>query len=212
MSLAHAVSWRAGCLGTPVGAVLVKKNRVLATGFNGTPEGLPNCDEGGGKRCETKRDARVEGEQSKLETEGGKNLDVCVCVHAETNVLTTAARFGVPVEGAEMYVTDMPCMQCAKSMVQAGISRVTYSRYFGVAQPDSNIGRNALSDEHQLMRELKARKLMHTNVAKDLSEWLEWLLDEKNSKYSLNPPMQRTPLEDDQFDTSTIEFNSQPAR
>lgn len=115
MTIALAVRRRANCVGSRVGAVLVLKDRIISTGYNGTPEGMKNCDEGGCDRC-----ARRESFES------GRGYDVCVCVHAEQNALLSAARFGIPVEGADLYTTTRPCFGCMKELLQVGVQKVYY--------------------------------------------------------------------------------------
>src|SRR2546425_6078070 len=94
MRIALEVRSRANCMGTRVGALLAIDDRVVATGYNGTPEGMRNCDEGGCHRC-AHRD----------EYPSGSAYDVCICVHAEQNALLTAARIGIPIRGATLYST-----------------------------------------------------------------------------------------------------------
>lgn len=119
MKIAVTVSERAICMGRRVGAVLAKDGRIVATGYNGTPEHMPNCDERekGCHRC-ANRDS----------FEPGSGYDVCICVHAEQNALLSAARFGIGVEGAVLYSTDKPCFGCAKEALQANIEAVYYMR------------------------------------------------------------------------------------
>jgi dCMP deaminase len=113
MGIALAVRRRANCLGSRVGAVLVLEDRVIATGYNGTAQGMPNCDEGGCDRC---------AHPGKYGS--GKGYDVCICVHAELNALLTAARFGIACGGASVYTTTRPCFGCAKALLQAQVREV----------------------------------------------------------------------------------------
>lgn len=115
MQIAMTVRTRANCLGSRVGAILVQNDRIIATGYNGTPHGVPNCSEGGCHRC-SHRDEYV----------SGKDYDLCICVHAEQNTLLSAARFGIATEGAVLYSTMQPCFGCAKEIIQAKISAVYY--------------------------------------------------------------------------------------
>ena len=110
MGIATAVRERANCTGRRVGAVIVKDDRVIATGYNGTPSNMANCDEGGCFRCNNPDDFPP-----------GAGYDQCICVHAEQNALMTAARFGIAVDGATFYSTMRPCFGCTKEMLQAGI-------------------------------------------------------------------------------------------
>jgi dCMP deaminase len=115
--IALTVRTRADCLGRRVGAVIVREDRVLSTGYNGTPFGMVNCSEGGCYRC-ARRD-----QEPYLR---GGAYDVCLCVHAEQNALLTAARFGQQTFGASLTSTTQPCFGCLKEMLQAGISEVRY--------------------------------------------------------------------------------------
>ncbi len=115
--IAMAVRTRADCAGRHVGAVITREGRVLSTGYNGTPFGVPNCSEGGCHRCRQRRD--------RPEMRSGA-YDVCICVHAEQNAILTAARFGQQTLGASMTTTVQPCFGCLKEMLQAGINEVHY--------------------------------------------------------------------------------------
>ena len=125
MHIAMAVRRRANCIGNRVGALLVRNDRIISTGYNGTPEGTRNCDEGGCERC-----ARREKYRS------AHGYDVCICVHAEQNALLSAARFGIPVEGASIYTTMRPCFGCTKELLQARISAVYYLHEWQHPDPD----------------------------------------------------------------------------
>lgn len=115
MNIAIAVRAKANCLGRKVGAVLVRENRIVSTGYNGTPEGMKNCLNGGCVRC-------CEREQYKASV----GYDVCICVHAEQNCLITAARFGNSIAGSFAYSTMRPCFDCTKAMLQAKIHTIYY--------------------------------------------------------------------------------------
>lgn len=126
MGIALAVRERANCIGRRVGAVLAVKDRVIATGYNGTPMKMKNCDEGGCDRC-----AHPENYES------GAGYDVCICVHAEQNALISAARFGTPVENAVIYTTVRPCFGCTKELLQARVQAVYYLHDW--AHPDERL-------------------------------------------------------------------------
>jgi dCMP deaminase len=138
LALAFAASRRANCRGRKVGAVLVKGDRVIATGYNGTPEGLPNCLDGGCMRC-SDRD----------EFASGTGYDLCICVHAEANALLTAGRYGASTDGSIVYTTDQPCFSCSKELIQAGVTKVYYAR---VWSPDPRV----LDDYRRLQARLAA--------------------------------------------------------
>ncbi len=117
MKIALAVEERTNCLKRKVGAVLVQNGRVISTGYNGTPTGTTNCREGGCDRC-----------RHPEKYPSGKGYDLCICVHAEQNALVSAARFGIPVDGASLFVTVQPCFTCTKELLQANIGRVYFLR------------------------------------------------------------------------------------
>lgn len=126
MGIAMAVRERANCLGQRVGAVLVLQDRVISTGYNGTPAGMSNCDDGGCDRC-----------ANRAKYTSGTAYDVCICVHAEQNALISAARFGTPVEGAVLYTTTRPCFGCSKELLQAKVPAVYYLHEW--AHPDERL-------------------------------------------------------------------------
>ena len=115
MNIAFAVRKKANCVGRRVGALIVKNDRIISTGYNGTPEGITNCLDGGCVRCRNRETYKA-----------SVGYDVCVCVHAEQNALISAARFGNSVEGASIYSTLRPCFDCTKAALQAKFSAIYY--------------------------------------------------------------------------------------
>jgi dCMP deaminase len=115
MGIAQAVRKRANCKGSRIGAVIVRDGRVIATGYNGTPEDMKNCLDGGCYRC-ANRD----------KFPAGTGYDLCICVHAEQNALLSAARFGISTEDSTIYTTMRPCFGCTKEMLQAKVANVYY--------------------------------------------------------------------------------------
>ena len=113
MAIAHVVATRSNCSRRQVAAVIVKDNRIISTGYNGTPRGIKNCNEGGCRRCNS-------------DIPSGKNLDECLCSHAEENSITQAAYHGISVKGATLYTTFTPCLMCAKMIINSGIAKVVY--------------------------------------------------------------------------------------
>lgn len=106
MDLAQMVAMRGTCDRAYVGCVLVnKENRIVSTGYNGSIAGNPHCDEVG----HTMRDGH------------------CIAtIHAEMNALLYCAKAGISVNGSICYVTHFPCLNCVKSLIQAGISKIYY--------------------------------------------------------------------------------------
>lgn len=97
-----------------VGAVIVKDKRVLATGYNGAPSGVQSCKDKG--ECLRK----------KLQIPSGTRQETCYAVHAEQNAIAQAAKMGVSVDNAVIYVTHQPCTICTKMIINAGIKKVIY--------------------------------------------------------------------------------------
>lgn len=112
MEMAYIVSRRATCERRKVGAVIVKDNRILSTGYNGAPKGLNHCYNNGGCIRE------------KMGISSGKNHELCRAVHAEQNAIIQCASHGVSTEGATIYITTSPCSQCLKMLINAGIKRI----------------------------------------------------------------------------------------
>lgn len=117
LGLAHAVATRSNCLRQAVGVVIVKDRRIIATGYNGTPAGVKNCVDGGCERC-LKRDKNV--------LKANERKDLCICVHGEQNAILQCAYHGVSARGATMYSTIEPCLQCAKHIINAGITKIVF--------------------------------------------------------------------------------------
>ena len=114
MKIAHQVASRSTCLRRKVGAVAVSPdNRILGTGYNGALPGAPHCDKVGCLR-ET------------LGIPSGQRQEICRAQHAEANICNIAARYGVALAGATIYVTNQPCTTCVKAMVTSGIKRVVF--------------------------------------------------------------------------------------
>jgi dCMP deaminase len=131
MRLALVVESGAKCLGSHVGAVIVRDNRVLGSGYNGTPAGYANCTEAerGCRRCAL----RLEQPSAGI---AGRLYDICLCVHAEQNAMLTAARFGTALDGAFLYTTVQPCFNCLKELMQVRLSGVVFQRQWKAGHPD----------------------------------------------------------------------------
>jgi len=113
MEITHLVARRSTCCRRRVGAVLVKDKRILASGYNGAPSGLPHCLDVGCLR-----------EWNNIPS--GERHELCRGLHAEQNVIIQAARHGIAIQGAALYCTTMPCAICAKMIINAGITTVYY--------------------------------------------------------------------------------------
>lgn len=111
MNMATVAASRSSCSRRQVGAVIVVEKSIVSTGYNGTPRGVKNCDDGGCPRCAG-------------EAPSGSALAECLCSHAEENAIVQAARRGNKIEGGALYTTLSPCLICAKMILNAGIRRI----------------------------------------------------------------------------------------
>ena len=96
------------CIRRKVGALVVKNNMIISDGYNGTPTGFENI-------CEDEN-----------------NVSKPYVLHAEANAITKIARSGNNSDGSTLYVTDSPCIECSKLIIQAGIKRVIYDREYRI--------------------------------------------------------------------------------
>jgi len=109
MNIAIEVATRSTCDRKNVGAVIVREKTILSTGYNGSIKGLPHCDEVG---CEM-----IDGH--------------CVrTTHAEANAIVQAAKNGVRIDSAEIFVTASPCYNCFKLIANAGIKKIYYNEFY----------------------------------------------------------------------------------
>ena len=111
MRIAFEVAGRSTCLRRQVGAILVRDKRILTTGYNGAPRGLPHCEEVGCLR-------EAKGVKS------GERHELCRGLHAEMNALLQGAIHGVSLENATLYCTTHPCVLCAKMLINCGVKRI----------------------------------------------------------------------------------------
>ncbi|MEM4165811.1 MAG: deaminase [Candidatus Bilamarchaeaceae archaeon] len=121
MSIAKQVATRSNCIKRKVAAVIVRDKQIISTGYNGTPRGTRNCNEGGCPRCNNF-------------TESGKNLDECFCSHGEENAIVQAAYNGVSTKGCTIYTTFSPCLLCTKMIINAGIVEVVYNERYPISE------------------------------------------------------------------------------
>lgn len=130
MKIAEQVATRATCDRLHVGAVIVVNKTLVSTGYNGSPRGMPHCDDVGHLLKE------MGGRQSCVRT-----------AHGETNAIAQAARTGAKVEGGTVYTTASPCYDCMKLIINAGISKVVcgapYGSRYGLSNDSAELARAA---------------------------------------------------------------------
>lgn len=141
--MAHAVlaSTRSTCVRRKVGAVAVGLDRIiLATGYNGAPRNHPHCTK---ETCLRYVNNIPSGEQ----------LDVCRAIHAEQNVVISAARNGVSLKSATIYCTTAPCSTCLKILCNAGIAQVYYMSDY--PEKDSHLISHAMEFQGIVIRKFE---------------------------------------------------------
>ena len=109
MNIAKQVATRSTCERKHVGAIITRNKTILSTGYNGSVSGMPHCDEAGHIM---------------------ENGHCVATIHAETNAILQAARNGVMIEGAEVYITASPCWSCFKMLANTGIKKIYYGEFY----------------------------------------------------------------------------------
>lgn len=113
MGIAVLVAKRSTCRRRAVGALIVKDKRILSTGYNGAPTGVPHCVDIGCLR----EDRGIA---------SGTRHELCRGIHAEQNAIIQAAYHGVGIKDASLFCTNLPCSICAKMIINAGIGTIYY--------------------------------------------------------------------------------------
>jgi len=114
MRIAGIVALRSNCMKRKVAELIVKDRRIISTGYNGTPRGVRNCNEGGCPRCNSMAPS-------------GTRLEECFCSHGEENAIVQAAYHGISLKDSTLYSTYAPCLICTKMIINAGIHEVVYN-------------------------------------------------------------------------------------
>ena len=117
MGIVRLVSERSTCLRRKVGAIAVRNQRILATGYNGVPSHLTHCEDVGCLRAQ-------------LNIPSGQRHEICRGIHAEQNVIIQAATTNLNLTGAELYTTTYPCVLCCKMLINCGFSRIYYAESY----------------------------------------------------------------------------------
>lgn len=113
MEITQVVAKRSTCLRRQVGALLVKDKRILSSGYNGAPSNLPHCNETGCLR-------------QQLNIPSGERHELCRGLHAEQNAIVHAAMHGISIKDSTIYITNQPCVLCAKMIINGGIKKVVF--------------------------------------------------------------------------------------
>lgn len=176
MAQSHLLALRSTCSRLAVGATIVRDNRIIAGGYNGSVSGSDHCIDVG---CYVVDDHCIR------------------TIHAEINALLQCAKFGVPSEGAHIYVTHFPCVHCSKALIQAGIKKIYYATdyknhpYALELFNEANVQTHHVELEEMSLDPQHLKKMSFTAMllekleGSDISkEELQTLRDEANSLYT----------------------------
>lgn len=141
MEIAKVVAARSNCSRRHVAAVIVKDKRIISTGYNGTPRGIKNCNEGGCPRCNSSAPS-------------GTALEECLCSHGEENAIVQAAYHGISIKGATLYTTFSPCLLCAKMIINGGIAEVVFNEHYSI----DGTARRILQEAGVILRALPGKE------------------------------------------------------
>ena len=118
MTITRQVAERSTCTRAKVGAVIVRDRNIVATGYNGSPAGLPHCTEVGCLIYSSR-------------TPSGEMEENCFrTIHAEINAIAQAAKNGASIRDADIYITHTPCIHCFKVLLNTGVRRIYYEREY----------------------------------------------------------------------------------
>lgn len=145
LEIANAAAKNSKCLSRKIGAVITRNNRIVATGYNGPPCGMAACSiPNEAVKAEalaklgrplngtelTKPEGGAQCPRYALGYGSGEGLHICPATHAEANAIISAARMGVAVEGATMWVNcEVPCQRCLGQIINAGIAEVVVTSW-----------------------------------------------------------------------------------
>jgi len=130
IDIAKVVASRGNCMKRKVAAIVVKDGRIISTGYNGTPRGTKNCNEGGCPRCNGF-------------AASGERLEECFCSHGEENAIVQASYHGISIKDSTMYTTCSPCLLCTKMIINAGIREVVYNVSYPLSKSSFQLLRQA---------------------------------------------------------------------
>ncbi len=137
INIAKEIASASNCVSKKVGAVIVKNGRILSTGYNGTPSGYVNCSTHWGAKY------------TKEHHEWSKTYEI----HAEMNAIIWAAREGIRIDGATIYVTLEPCSDCSKNLIASGIRRIVYQTAY--EHTNSDVVSKFIKDNHVSIEKLE---------------------------------------------------------
>ena len=140
MQMAYLAAKRSTCLRRRVGAVIVRDNTILATGYNGAPKDVEHCDISGCLR-------------ERYKVPSGERHELCVGAHAEANAIAQAAKNGIRIDGSTLYCVNMTCIFCAKLCINSGVKTIYYSEGYG-----DDLALSILTDAMVTVTQFKLKK------------------------------------------------------
>jgi dCMP deaminase len=142
LMLAKLVSVRSTCNSRKIGAVIVRNNRILATGYNGAVHGAPHCIDRGPDFCLRRS----------IGAHDADKYNYCLSSHAEVNAVDQAARFGISLEDAVLYCTLEPCNWCFKQLIQAGIREIYFEHTYDSKNKEFDVYWRGIMESHEGIR------------------------------------------------------------
>ena len=183
MMLAKLVSVRSTCNSRKIGAVIVRNNRILATGYNGAVHGAPHCSDKGPDFCLRRS----------IGAHDAEKYNYCLSSHAEVNAVNQAARFGISLENATLYCTLEPCNWCFKQLIQAGIREIYYETPYDSKNKDFDRFWRQIMETSQEIRVFQ----QITISTESKTSMIQTLLDLSTRKLEPTDPSDITDLKDD---------------
>lgn len=129
MDIAKLIAQKSSCISMKVGCVIVKDQRIISMGYNGTPSGYINCDE----FFDSQARHFIKPEQLRTIHHQWSNIHQ---IHSQMNAIMFAAKKGISVDGATLYSTVFPCQHCLKNIIQSGVIQVVYNTDYDLGQYD----------------------------------------------------------------------------
>ena len=134
MDVAGRTSQQSSCISKKVGCVIVKDNRIISMGYNGTPSGYIHCDKHFLYTPGVIDITLTAAEIRKIHHDWSNIHEI----HAEMNAIMFAAKNGIPIDGSTMYCTLFPCQHCLKNIVQCGIKKIVYKDEYDLGEYDQD--------------------------------------------------------------------------
>jgi dCMP deaminase len=187
MMLAKLVSVRSTCNSRKIGAIIVRNNRILATGYNGAVHGAPHCSDKGPDFCLRRS----------IGAHDAEKYNYCLSSHAEVNAINQAARFGTPLENANLYCTLEPCNWCFKQLIQAGIREIYFESPYDSKNRDFDLFWRQIMETHKEIRVFE--QISISEEAKHMM--IQTLLDNSTRRLIATDPLETTQLREDLLST-----------